>query len=437
MQKTIYTFLSSVRLTIFLFFAVAATSIFGTIVQQGASPDRYEEMFGGKLLSVLTFFNVFDMYHSWWFTFLLLMLSVNLAACTFRQAPRVIRLAFRKRPVTDDAPFVSSPIRKRFCSRSDREDLERRVSSFLVSLAGAPVRAEKGDASYFFAEKGRFSRFGMTLVHCSVLVILGGGLVGAVWGFSGQMTLVEGGKSDTVTLFSGQGTVNLGFDVACENFTVTYYESGTPREYKTDLAILNNGETVLNDTIRVNHPLTHGGVKFSQATFGVAGGYNFRVDVIDEAANEESTVRMNRMKKHALPGDDLSLAVARFDPDFMGRGPAALGVLIRPGTEHDIFWMPKDLPIRKGSRIFTFRDFDTVYYSGLQVNKDPGVPLVWLGFILIGAGFITHLFFSHVRVWVRIAKVDDGHEISIAAQADRNRDTLENKVNSLVTRFQD
>lgn len=121
----------------------------------------------------------------------------------------------------------------------------------------------------------------------------------------------------------------------------------------------------------------------------------------------------------------------------MGRVPAVLGVLIRPGGGHDIFWMPKDLPVRKGSRIFTFRDFDTVYYSGLQVNKDPGAPLVWFGFLLIGAGFITHLFFSHVRVWVRIAKVDDGHEISVAAHADKYRDSLEKKINASIARFQD
>ncbi|HET58037.1 MAG TPA: hypothetical protein ENN35_06300, partial [Deltaproteobacteria bacterium] len=353
MRKKLYTFLSSVRLTIFLFFAIAATSIIGTLVQQGVSPERYEAVFGEKLLPVLTFFDVFDMYHSWWFSLLLLLLSVNLAACTFRRVPSVIRLAFRKRPLTDDAPFTSSPIRRRFYSRSDRENLERRISSFLVSLAGVPIRAEKGDASYFFAEKGRFSRFGMTLVHCSVLVILGGGLVGAVWGFSGQMTLVEGDRSDTVTLFGGKGTIDLGFDVMCEKFTVSYYESGLPREYKTDLAILNNGEAVLNETIRVNHPLTHEGFKFSQATFGVAGGYNFRINVVDEDTNEESTLNLNVMKKKYLPGGDTALAVARFDPHFMGRVPAVLGVLISPDREHDIFWMPKDMTVRKGSRSFT------------------------------------------------------------------------------------
>ena len=42
-------------------------------------------------------------------------------------------------------------------------------------------------------------------------------------------------------------------------------------------------------------------------------------------------------------------------------------------------------------------------YTGLQVAKDPGVWIVWLGCTLMMAGYLYVAFFmSHRRIWVRI-----------------------------------
>ncbi|HHO76403.1 MAG TPA: hypothetical protein ENN05_08235 [Deltaproteobacteria bacterium] len=85
------------------------------------------------------------------------------------------------------------------------------MSLFLGSFSGSVIRENKDDRSCFFAEKGKYSRLGMVLVHCSVLFIFAGGLIGAIWGFNGQMTLIEGRKTGSIFLFGDKGSKELGF----------------------------------------------------------------------------------------------------------------------------------------------------------------------------------------------------------------------------------
>ncbi|MEA2014691.1 MAG: cytochrome c biogenesis protein ResB, partial [Thermodesulfobacteriota bacterium] len=89
MLKRLYKLFSSVRLTIFLFLILAVTSILGTIIQQGLSVERYKVLYSPGVFSALKIFNIFDMYHSWWFTTLLILLSINIIVCIFNQIPRI------------------------------------------------------------------------------------------------------------------------------------------------------------------------------------------------------------------------------------------------------------------------------------------------------------------------------------------------------------
>jgi len=114
------------------------------------------------------------------------------------------------------------------------------------------------------------------------------------------------------------------------------------------------------------------------------------------------------MKKVSLPGSNASFAIARFVTDHGGMGPAVLGVLLEPGkAQHDIFWIFQNghniNQQQKSGFTFTLDSFSRLYYTGIQVSKDPGVPLVWIGFCLIMMGFILSLFFTHKRIWMKIS----------------------------------
>jgi cytochrome c biogenesis protein len=86
----------SVKLTIFLLILLAILSIIGTVITQNATGEEYIERYGAGLYEVLDFFGLFDMYHSWWFSTILLALVVNLVACSLHRFPGVWNQFFRK-----------------------------------------------------------------------------------------------------------------------------------------------------------------------------------------------------------------------------------------------------------------------------------------------------------------------------------------------------
>ena len=188
-------------------------------------------------------------------------MAINIIACTYKQIPRIIRLIFPKKKEVDETIFRSSQIRKTFLSSKNISYLERQSEALIQSLAGNPVKITKDGSRYFFAEKGKFSRTGMLMVHISILLILAGGLAGTIGGFTGHMNIIEGEKSDTATLFGEKKARKLGFAVRCDDFSVDFYETGMPREYKTDLTIIDNGKEVVSGVIRVNHPFVYKGDK--------------------------------------------------------------------------------------------------------------------------------------------------------------------------------
>src|SRR4030066_2281046 len=82
-----FDFFRSLKLTIFLLILLAILSIIGTLIKQNAPSEEYIHRYGIQLYNVLEFFNLFDMYHSWWFSAILLLLVVNLIACSLHRFP--------------------------------------------------------------------------------------------------------------------------------------------------------------------------------------------------------------------------------------------------------------------------------------------------------------------------------------------------------------
>ena len=436
MFEKIYNFFASLKLTIFLFLFLAATSILGTLIPQGLHPAQYQELYSPRLFSIFDFFNAFDMYHSWWFTLLLVLLSANVISCTFKRISRILRLAFSGEKIINDRIFESSPIRKTIALRKNLSEIDQQSATIIKALVATPVKDERDGRVYFFAEKARYSRLGIILIHLSIIFILAGGLIGTIWGFNGQMLIVEGEQSDTVTLFSGAGAKKLDFYVRCSDFTIDFYETGMPKEYRSDVTIIEGGKERISESIRVNHPLTYGGMKFCQATYGIAGVKNFQIVAKNTNTKDESVLNLNMMKKVRLRKSDTFFAIAKFSPDYEGRGPAVLGVVIEPDKPHDIFWIfgddGKTENRQMGDLTFMLKDFEKTYYTGIQVSRDPGIPLVWFGFITILTGFILRFFLSHKRMWIRISEKENGGEIKIAAITSGNRKDFEKNLERLL-----
>jgi cytochrome c biogenesis protein len=80
---------------------------------------------------------------------------------------------------------------------------------------------------------------------------------------------------------------------------------------------------------------------------------------------------------------------------------------------------------------FYLEDLPTNYYTGLQVNRDPGVLFVWSGFFTIVIGLFATFFWSHRRIWIRISSGEGEAEVRVAGTASKNPVGLERELDRL------
>lgn len=77
--------LSSVKLAVVLIFLIAMACILGTFIIQGRSVNEYIAKYGKGLTAFFEFTQLTNVFHSYWFTVLLLLLCVNLAVCAIKR----------------------------------------------------------------------------------------------------------------------------------------------------------------------------------------------------------------------------------------------------------------------------------------------------------------------------------------------------------------
>jgi cytochrome c biogenesis protein len=433
----------SLKLTISLLILLSILSIIGTVITQNATKDQYIQRYGIKLYEVLNFFNLFDMYHSWWFSAILLLLVVNLIACSVHRFPGVWNQISRRVGTTglEDSMLKTLPYVVKVQMVSGVRDMaEQGGPSLLKKWFGHPLRVETESAITLYSEKGRFSRLGVYITHLSLLVILIGGLMGSLYGFKGHVEILEGETVNQIFLRAKDQAVPkpIDFSVRCDDFNVTYYDipgrkEKHVKEYSSALTILEGGKEVLKKTIQVNHPLHYKGLAFYQSSYGALNDITLGIQRKD--AKEKVLLKGLEGESIPIPNSTAVVRLLKYAPQVHNFGEGVQVVLFKPNQEPRAFWVLKNYP-KLNQQIgdefqLTFEGVTSKEYTGLQVTKDPGVWIVWIGSALMIFGLIVSFFFSHQRVWIRIPK-GSGKEIILAGSANKNRVGFEKTFNQLV-----
>ena len=438
--SVIFDVFRSLKLTISLLILLALLSIIGTLITQNATRSEYIERYGIGLYEVLNFFNLFNMYHSWWFSAILLLLVINLISCSLHRFPGVWRQISRKPTGLDDPTLKTLPYVEKISIPSPMETKkEGDIRSHLKKWLGNPVRFDTESTITFFAEKGKFSRLGVYITHLSLLIILVGGILGSLYGFKGHVEILEGEMVDQIFLKIKDEEVPkpIGFSVRCDDFNITYYDLQRPekhvKEYTSHLTIFENGNEVLKKTVRVNHPLHYKGLAFYQSNYGTVHDVTLGI----QRMNQKEKTSLKALEGSIIPiqNSNIFIRVLQYAPQVHNFGEGAQVVLLKPNQEPRPFWLLKNFPKldeRRGDEfILTFEGVTPKEYTGLQVTKDPGVWIVWIGCGLMIFGLIVSFFFSHQRVWVRIPKTPGG-EIVLAGSTSKNRVGFEKNFGQMV-----
>jgi len=423
--SSLWNLFSSLQLTIALLIILAVTSIFGTVIPQNASSEEYLRVYKVSTYKILKILGFLDMYHAGWFVFLLALLSLNLVACSLNRFRLTWRFLSRPDERLEEAQWKALSLNRNFTRKGlPAEHLNPIQETLSRSFGPARVLQSPG-AYHLFAEKGRLSRLGVYAIHLSVLVILAGALIGSFYGFRGNVNIVEGQAADRVVLRRGEQTQLPGFDVKLEKFAVSFYPSGAPKEFKSTLTILEGGRKVLTEPIRVNHPLTYRGISFYQSSYGIAGVEKVTLTLKERESGKEITIPAWMGTRVEIPGDSSAFVLARFVPDLQGMGPAFQVIFFGPTPPHENFWVFQNHPEfevkRPGRYQFTVKAVEPRYYSGLQVTKDQGVWVVWVGCFLMMAGFYMTFFMSHRRVWLRLTEKEGRTLVELGGSSHRDR----------------
>jgi cytochrome c biogenesis protein len=438
-HNPIWKFFSSVKLTVIVLLVLAMTSIIGTLIPQNEDPAGYVHAFGEFYYRIFQFLDIFDMYHSWWFQLLLLLLTINVIVCSLDRLPSVWKSAFIKAPPFDISRFRRLPHKEEFIVGRSSAELKMMYEPVISKIFSYSRTDETSEGFCLFGEKGRWTRLGVYMVHFSIILLLLGGLIGSIFGFDGFVTIPEGETISEIRLRNNHAVRPIDFDVRCDDFTISFYDSGMPSEYRSSLTIIEKGTPVLKRDIIVNDPLRYKGINLFQSSYGVLEPKD--VTLVFEST--ESGMKYDKKVKVGeavdIPEDMGTFVIRDFrnSYNFKGHniGEVFFGILTRKDHDPVSVILPLRFrsfdKMRRGRVIVSVSAYEPRYYTGLQVTKDPGVSIVYAGFIIMIAGCFITFFMSHQRLCVEIISTGNESSVAVSGLANRNRLGMQKKVKTV------
>lgn len=360
--------LTSVRLTLGLFFAIVLLSAIGTL--QRPEDGRFD----------LFFQNPF-------FRLLLVLLAINMLACTIKTIRRNLQDRCRHFSTLANPP-------------ASRWILSAPIASIVAGLQRQGYLVQEEDGR-LVAQRHLSGRWGSTIVHLSCLLIMAGALSSAL-GFVGTIHLYNGDKSASYFDWRSQSDRPLGFEFRLDHFEPIYYpielqfvaiDPATSQEIAT--LTTREGETVL----------LPGGISAKVLRY-----YFFEEDLVLNLYRDGQNLGLY----HALGGK----RSAEKNPP--------LPLLLKPLAYRDpvVKQLRSEVSILKGGEVvrrgvITVNDpltyegvtfYQTVYNrdkfgfwsAGFQLGRDPGEPLVWFGCITMVLG----LLMAFLRPYKALGVVD-------------------------------
>lgn len=464
----IWNFFSSVKVGVWIIVVTLVASILGTIFPQqmyiptNADPWQYYPEQYGTLGYLYVVFGLHNMYSSWWFVSLLVMLGISLVICSL---DRVVPLykALKKQRVTRHPAFLS---RQRIQGHASVEDATEILdqSKKILAAQGYEVREEK---QAVMGEKGRFSRWGPYVNHIGLIIFLIGTLMRVLPGFTiDTYVWVRDGQTVPVT-----GTTE--YYVKSEGFYLEIYDDQNlpgidqlvsneqiiPREFRTEAVLFESVvdqetgemtlEEVMRHTILVNNPLEYKGLKLVQSDYRINEFSEFTFNVQNKATQHvvgEVHIDLYNPQSTYDLGNGYEVELREYYPDFeMDRNQQPITKGNIPNNPAFIFMIKTpDNPEGERSWVFlgqTVEDPDALNQyelklkdvklnsvSGLMVRKDISLPVLAVGALIFMIGLSMGFYWNHRRIWVQQVE----GQIWVAAHTNKNWFGVHREVSALI-----
>lgn len=337
-RNKIYRFLSSVKLAIILLSLIAILCVIATVVPQNLSEDHYISQFGSAGTRILSFLGFTRVFTSPVFFTLGIAFAINLFLCTYGRIEVAIKITKKKKS---------------------------------LQTWGSPI------------------------LHIGLCIIL----IGVAFSLTGKHEIYyEIPVGEKVTVAGKDG----GFTLTLNDFTVDYYEDNiSPKQYKSSVTVHQPKLEPIPMEIQVNSPGKYNGVSILQQSFG----WEIIVSLNTGQASTQLSIKdEDWIVLSESPEGNTTLGIA-FYPDYNEEDGIAQMKSHKDLNPHIIWVLQQgDTPIAMDTLAVgetsiiqeplsvTFDGYR--YYSGLQMKYDPGIPIIFLGFLLICVGLILLYLFK-------------------------------------------
>lgn len=455
-MKMLWRRLTSMRTAVVLLFLLALAAVPGSLLPQRplnpSKVDAYIASHGawGRFLDRIGGYDVFG---SFWFSAVYLLLFASLIGCLIPRIAVYAR-ALRAKPIKAPKHLNRLAENASFGTALAPSEAIARARSELRPRWRTAVREEAGSLT-LSAEKGYSREAGNLIFHVSLLAALILVAVGKLYSYQGSIVSVEGtsfcNRPISYDSFHAGRMVHTGqlADFCIDDlnsFTATYRDDGSPQQFKADVAY----STGLNgpprhDVITVNHPLrtegdrvyliNHGFAPTVTVTRPGAAPITDTEAFLGEDENYTSEGAFSFPGADDKPGSDIGLSgVFAPTPVINGgvvtsiapsaRNPvlallAYTGTLNPTGQPQSVYSLnsaaiatgklkkvaAKNLAVGQS---VTLPDGTTVRFDGykqwatMQVSHDPTQLLLLIAAILMVTGLLGSLAVRRRRLWLRV-----------------------------------
>ncbi len=453
----LYDFFSSLKLAILIMILLGIFSMLGsTYIQQLQPFETYLDQFGPT--KAVWFWRLWltDVFHSWYYISLIVLLAVNLTVCSIKRLPRIWKQTFGSERVMRLDEKAEKHLKPVSVSIKDPQEVIR----FLLKKGFKVYKEERDGKIYIFAEKGRFSRLGVYIVHIALLIIMFGALIDAIFGIRGFLPVPEGETNDIMLVGPEDKRYRLPFAVHLKEFRIISYEEEAKEKgkkvderfkdavasYRSYIEIFNSGRKVAEGKVEVNSPFVFRSYRIFQASYGLTGGVReMGVVVVDKNLAEKDPERAILGRFTVRSGEvaefkDMLVSVERVvlnihNPEAGMDGELAPAVVLKVLKDRKDYNVPvvydPRLTVFVYSEIEDLRDFPYVFFmdgfvpqffSGFQVSYHPGTNIIWIGSTLLVLGMVVAFYTVHRKVWIRV----EGNTAKVALYSHKFKGEFQN-----------
>lgn len=496
-MRFIWKQLTSMRIALMLLLLLAIAAVPGSIFPQTNQDLQGVQQYlidHPKLGSILQDLGFFDVYTSIWFSAIYILLFISLIGCIIPRTIVHLR-ELGKSPVRVPSKFERMPVYRKIELAQDDDtgyvaQAHKILSGRVLGVRRFKVKGTEGkNGSELSAETGNFRETGNLIFHISLVGLLIAFAIGQLFGYRGQVILIEGrGFANSIISYDTFERGSLfqerdlkPFNLVLDSFSATFRQSdGQSQDFEAKTTLTNTVGEVSQEILKVNHPLAYEDLKIYLQGNGYApnitvrdsaGKVAFSGPVVfipqDQVYTSKGVIKVPDVSVgpqigfsgYLLPTATVDENGARSTFPQPNNPVLILDVYkgdlgLDTGVPQNVYKLQTEkmelveeqaggmpLVVRPGETkdlpggLGTIEWKDLPRFVALDLRDLPGLHWTLVFSISALLGLCISLFTPRRRIWIRQVKTTEHNYLEVAALAKGNDQNLDYQVEKLVTKL--